>query len=430
MRFFVLAAGVALLAGQSAAQPTFSREVSRIMQAKCQICHRPDDIAPFSLMTYQDAAERLEAIQEAVGQRRMPPWKPVEGHGRFRDSYALSEEERNTILQWIDAGAPEGDPADMPEPPPQTGEWQHGEPDLVVQMPQLYEVPRRSDVYRCFVLPTGLEEDKWVTKVQVMPGNRQIVHHVILFLDSSGQAEELDARDEEPGYECFGGPGFEIAGASLSTLLDLMSSLGGWAPGMRANVMPEGVGLFLSRRARIVMQVHYFPGGRGGTDQTKVGLYFAQEQPQKRMLYVPVLNTTFELVPGEKNQEVNAEFTVPFLLDATAWQIVPHMHLLGRRIKVEVERQRETESLVYIDDWDFDWQSFYTFEEPVDLPAGARIKLACTFDNSSENPRNPSDPPKRVTWGEGTQDEMCIAFLGVTLKNQFLLGLLPMLAVH
>jgi hypothetical protein len=392
------------------------------MQAKCQICHRSGDIAPFALATYADASARAGAIKQAVSDRRMPPWKPVPGHGEFRDSYALTDDERATLIDWVEAGVPEGDPSELPEARPYTGEWHLGEPDHVVQMPAPYEVPRRHDTYRCFVIPTGLNVDRFVTAAQVIPGNRQIVHHVILFIDTTGQADKLDAQDAEPGYNCFGGPGIR----GVNALTDLMSGLGGWVPGARTQLLPEGVAMFLSERAKIVMQVHYHPAGRPGGDQTKVGLYFAKDAPERRLRYIPIVNFTFRIPPGDPNYDVRALLPMLPFTDAKLIQIVPHMHMLGKKIQVTAQRGGVERSLIYIDDWDFHWQGFYTYVEPVPITSGTTLRLTCTFDNSAENPRNPHNPPRTVTWGEGSEDEMCVAFLGVTFDNE---NLLPFLSI-
>jgi cytochrome c5 len=419
----------ALAAASSAtAQPTYSKEVSRVMQAKCQQCHRPGDIAPFALMTYDDASAWSDDIHRVLTDKIMPPWKPVPGHGDFKGSFGLSDDERQTILDWIAAGTPQGDPADIPDPVIQTGDWQLGDPDLLVQMPLSYNVPRRQDMYRCFVLPTGLDADKWVSAVQVVPGNRQIVHHVILFLDTTGQAQQLDGQDGDPGYTCFGGPGFDITKGidGLASLLDLTNGLGGWVPGSRIQPLPDGTALFLPKNAKIVMQVHYFPNGHPGPDQTKVGIYYAKTPVSKRMRYIPVVNTTFKIQPGEADKKVTSAFTVPFFLDAHAVQIAPHMHLLGQQIRVELQkRDQDPQDLIYIDNWDFNWQGFYNFTNPVAIPGGSTVKLTCDFNNTTDNPKNPNDPLRVVGWGEGTQDEMCLAFLGVTLDLENLTSVTP-----
>lgn len=415
--------GAAVLAlGAESAQFTWNGGIAALVQNKCERCHRPDDIAPFSLSSYDAVSEWAEDIRRVVEDRIMPPWKPVPGHGEFQDNFGLSDEERTNLLEFLKAGLPRGEEGAPPEPLPPAAEWELGDPDLVVGMEAPFDVPRAKDTYRCFVLPRTWNEDKFIDAVQIRPGDRRLVHHVILYLDSTGQAEKLDAADPEAGYECFGGPGIDVGEAGAQALLDLTSSLGGWVPGSRTQRLPEGVGLFLSKGARIVMQVHYYPAGRPGPDQTKIGLYFSRKPVERRLRYIPVVDTSFRIPPGAKAHEAGATLLIPPLLDAHAIQVVPHMHLLGRKISLEVDRPgNNDESLIRIDDWDFNWQNFYTFVKPVALPALSRVRLKCTFDNSEDNPRNPSNPLRTVKWGEGTEDEMCLGFLGVTFDRENLL---------
>lgn len=411
------------------AEVTYSREISRITRAKCQQCHRPNDIAPFALSTYEDAYTWALDIKRVINDKLMPPWKPVAGHGEFRGSYALTSEEREQFVQWVDNGAPRGDPAEAPPPIEEKGEWQLGPPDLVLEMPEPFTPTRGRDLYRCFVLPTGLDASKFVSAVDILPGNRQVVHHVILYVDNSGEAEKLDAKDEGPGYTCYGGPGLPTnSGAGLAALLAAGSGLGGWAPGVRAYQLPDGIGLFLDARARVVMQVHYYTNQRIDTeDRTKVGLYFSQKPIERRLVYLPLLpldsRSRFDLtIPaGESAYESKSSFTVPPFLDMKAVNIDPHMHLLGRQIRVDLEIGKETRPMVYIDNWEFNWQSVYTYLDPVPMPAFSTLRLTCTYDNTANNPRNPNTPIKTVTWGEGTEDEMCVALIGVTFDRENLL---------
>jgi hypothetical protein len=403
---------VLAMAGFAAAQPTYSKEVSRIMQEKCQLCHRPNDIAPFALSSFEDAETWAEDIKRVVSERIMPPWKPVDGHGEFQDAYGLTEEERRTIVDWVEAGAPQGDPADLPETKAPTGEWRLGEPDMVVQMAEPFSPPRGRDVYRCFVVTNPFDEPMYVSAVDVQPGNRRIVHHVILFIDEKGQSPALDAKEDGPGYTCFGGPGFDVS---------ISSMLGGWAPGTFPKHLKDGLAIQIPKGARLVMQVHYFPTVTA-EDVTRVGLYMARTGVKKLVRFIPVLNDRFRIPPGAENHVVTATFPIPPGLGAQVIQVFPHMHLLGRQIKVEITPLgRQAIPLIYIDNWDFNWQGFYNYKEPAPLPALSNIRISCTFDNSENNPRNPSNPLKEVRWGEGTEDEMCIAFLGVTFDNEDLL---------
>jgi len=390
--------------------PTFSDEVVRILQARCQTCHRPGEHAPFPLLTYRDAYERRDDIRDAVSGRVMPPWKAVPGFGDFREPRRLSEAERSTLVRWVEAGALEGDRAKLPAALVFPEGWKLGPPDHVLEMAETYTVPgRASDVYRCFVIPTTFGEDRWVTKVEYTPGDRKLVHHVLAYVDTTSAAEALDRADPGPGYTCFGGPGFLPAGG-----------LGGWAPGAPPRVMADGVGMLLPKGANVVVQMHYnnnAPESR--TDRTRIGLHFARTPIDKRQRSIAVLNRTFTIPAGARRHEVRASWTVPPGRDLHADTISPHMHLLGREMKVTATYPDGiVRPLIHIDDWDFNWQGSYTFAQPVPLPAGTRIDMLAVFDNSAENLRQPTRPPRPVGWGDGTTDEMAIVFLGVTADRE------------
>ncbi|QQS46957.1 MAG: c-type cytochrome [Acidobacteriota bacterium] len=385
--------------------PTFSKEVVRIFQKNCQTCHHPGDIAPFSMMTWQETRPWAKSIREQVLMRKMPPWKPVAGCGDFRDARVLSEEEIQTIVAWVDGGSPEGDPADLPAPLEFPDGWPLGTPDLVVVNDVAYSPPVQGDMYRCYSVPvTGLRGDRWVGALSVKPGNPRIVHHVIAYPDTTGVSAQLDAADPEPGYTCFGGPGFST---------DLM---GGWAPGSRGYFAPEGTGIPLRDNSRVVIQVHYHPTGEAETDLTQVGLYFSKTPVTKRLQVLPLVNTTFAIPPGAKDYDVTATYDVLPFLSAKIWALTPHMHLLGRRIKVDLTRPGENATcLINVDDWDFNWQGTYLYKQGIPVPGGSKIRLTATYDNSTDNPFNPNNPPKTVRWGEETTDEMALAFVGFTL---------------
>lgn len=409
-------------------QATYSHDVARIFQSKCEICHRPNDIAPFSLQGYEQASRFAEDIKRVVSERIMPPWKPVDGHGSFKDGFGLTQEERDMIVRWVDDGAVKGEDADLPEPLPERGEWSLGEPDLVLGMTEEYTPPRGKDMYRCFVLPTDFERRRFVSAADVLPGDRSIVHHVILFLDTSGKAEELDAAEEGPGYTCFGGPGTVVAaGSAISSILANGMALGGWAPGARARLLPEKIGMELPAKARVVMQVHYYARSRTAADKTRVGLYFTKGDVERRLIYVPLVpldvfgRVALTIPAGAEAHEARGVLPVIAPLQHKIITIFPHMHLLGRKIEVEATIRGEDVPLIKIDDWDFNWQGQYTFTEPIEVPGFSLLKVKCTYNNSESNPRNPNNPVKTVTWGEGTEDEMCLAFLGVTFDNENLL---------
>jgi hypothetical protein len=407
-----LAAAVTLFAISGTApageSPTFSDEVAPILQARCQACHRPGEHAPFSLLTYRDAFPRRDKIRDAVRARVMPPWKPVPGFGELAGPGRLSDADVATLVRWVEAGAPEGDPAKLPPARVFPEGWRLGPPDHVLEMAEPYTVAARAhDVYRCFLIPTNFPEDRWVTKVEYAPGDRKLVHHILSYLDTGSSAEALDRADPGPGYTCFGGPGFVPAGG-----------LSGWAPGAPPRVTEDGVGILLPKGATVVLQMHYNNGAVGSrTDRTRVALHFARGPIDKRQRSIAVFNRTFTIPAGERRHEVRGSWTAR--VDMHADMISPHMHLLGREMKVTATYPDGTvRPLIHIDDWDFHWQGSYPFKQPVPLPAGTRVDMVAVFDNSAENRRQPSQPPRAVSWGEGTADEMAIVFVGVTLDAE------------
>lgn len=399
--------------------PTYAAEVSRIVQAKCHICHRDGDIAPFSLNDYQDAVTWSKDIQAAVSNGIMPPWKPVPGYGEFRDSYALTDGEKQILLDWIANGMPFGNPRDLPPHVKDAGPWPLGTPDITLEVPKPFTPKGGVDVYRCFVLPdSGVTENTWLRAIDTRPGNRQIVHHVLIFQDTTGTAAKMDGQDGSPGYDCFGGPGIPIDYTNIYSALDELGSVAGWAPGTRTHFLPDGIGILLRPTARVVIQEHYYPRATTGPDQTSVGLYLANTTIQKRLYQIPVVNTTFTIPPNTV-QNVAAIFPpVPLPLSAQAIEIFPHMHLLGTHILADLyDQNNNITHLIYEDNWQFQWQGEYTFERPVTIPAYSHVKVTCTFDNTVNNPNNPNNPIVAVSWGERTTDEMCLAFVGVTLDN-------------
>ena len=387
--------------------PTFSNEVVRIFQQHCQTCHREGDIAPFPLMTYADAKPRAALIRFMTETRQMPPWKPADGCGDFRGERRLSDAEIETLSAWVTAGAPEGDPAQLPPPRQFPSGWTLGEPDLILSSAEAYTPPPDTDTYRCFTIPTNLVADKFVSAVDTHPGDRTTVHHVLTFIDTTGESLALDEAEPGPGYTCFGGPGFPTTG-----------TLGGWAPGSPPLEMPENVAFTLPAASRVVLQVHYHPHhGESKPDQTQFGVYFSNAASPKEMRIVPLINDTFTIPPNDARYRVDAALPIPVPFPLKLWLIAPHMHLLGREMTVEMKLpDGSTECLIHIGDWDFNWQGAYRYTTPVDVPAGARLSLTAYYDNSSANPRNPNDPPQAVSWGEATTDEMCLAFLGVTVE--------------
>jgi len=402
--------------------PTFSNEIVRIFADHCQSCHHPGDIAPFSLMSYADAAPHALDIKLMTKTHQMPPWKPVDGCGEFLEPRTLSQNEIDLIGQWVENGAPEGNRADLPPPRVFDSDWTLGQPDAVFSNPEPFTPAPEGDIYRCFTIPTHLAGDKYVSAVDVHPGDRNTVHHVIAFIDSTGESQKLDDDDPGPGYTCFGDAGFTPSDASAATL-------GGWAPGSRPLVLPDGVAYKLPANSRVVLQVHYHPHGAAPLpDKTEIAVYYAKTPPTKLLRIVPLINTSFTIPPGSENYRVTAGLApppyenTPLPVPVHVVLVAPHMHLLGRKMNVTATLPGgNAECLININDWDFNWQGQYRYAQPIALPTGTKLSVEAFYDNSPNNLRNPNDPPKPVSWGEKTTDEMCIAFLGVTLDSENLI---------
>jgi mono/diheme cytochrome c family protein/peroxiredoxin len=393
---------------KTAARPTYAKDVAPILQKNCQECHRPGQVGPFSLETFDQARKRAADIVAVVENRSMPPWKAAPHVGvKFKDARSLSEDEIATLVAWSEADAPEGNPADLPSLPKFPDDWQLGTPDLVVDIGADFTVPAGGDdIYRCFVVPTHLDKDQYVAAVEYRPGNRSVVHHMLAYVDISGKARERDQAEPGPGYTCFGGPGEPIHGG-----------LGGWAPGNLPSFLPDGIGRSLPKQSDVIVQVHYHPRGKPETDRSKIGLYFSKKPVKQVMHWGFAVNPGLELPPGESNIEVKAAWQVP--VDVTAHAVTPHMHLLGRDMLMSVKfPDGHVQDLIKIPDWDFNWQYTYHFEQPLDIPKGSVVYLVAHYDNSDSNPRNPHKPPVLVKWGEATTDEMCIGFIGLTKKGQ------------
>ncbi len=387
-----------------AAEPTFTKDVAPILYKNCSECHRPGAIGPFSLLTYKDAAKRADFIKDITADRRMPPWKPDAGFGDFRDVRRLSDVDLQTIARWADAGAPEGDAKDLPAPPKFVDGWQLGKPDLVLKMPNEFKVPAGGrDIYRNFVIPIPLDHDQTVAAVEFHPGNKRMVHHALFFLDALGLAKKKDGVDGQPGYATFGGIGILPSGG-----------LGGWAPGAVPRRFPDGTGMYLAKGSDLVMQIHYHPDGKDESDSSStVGIYFTTKPAKRIVAGIAIRSRKINIPPDEKHHVVIAE-TEPLPCDVHALAIFPHMHNLGREMKVIAEKpDGTTVPMVWIRDWDFNWQGSYQYVDAVALPKGTVLKLEAVYDNSADNPKNPSSPPQRVHWGEQTTDEMCLCGVSV-----------------
>ena len=398
------------------APPTYARDVAPVLRKNCQECHRKGQVGPFELVTYEQARKRADDLATVVEDRSMPPWKPTPGVGpKLKHDRSLSAADVATLTAWAAAGAPEGDVADLPPAAVFADDWALGTPDLVVEPAADFAIPAQGpDIYRCFVVPTNLPKDMYLSAIEYRPGNRRVVHHMLAFVDASGEGRKRDLADPGLGYQCFSGPGVEVHG-----------DLGGWAPGNEPSQLPDGVGRSLPKGADVIIQLHYHPVGKAETDRSRIGLHFARK-PIRQVLHWGIAappqgpkaeRPTLDLPAGNPNIAVKGRWRVP--VDLTAHAVTPHMHLLGRDMTLTVAYpDGRVQDLLQIGDWDFAWQNTYYFEHPLELPKGSVVSLVAHFDNSAGNPRNPHSPPQPVSWGEATTDEMCIGFIAVTKKGQ------------
>ncbi|WP_406701215.1 hypothetical protein V5E97_25685 [Singulisphaera sp. Ch08] len=387
--------------------PTYTKDVAPIIQKKCQNCHRRHQVGPFALETYEQARKRAADIASVVSDRLMPPWKPARGVGpTLKHDQSLSHEEIATLEAWAAAGAPQGDPKHLP-PPAQFAEgWKLGPPDLILEPAEDFKIRASCpDTYRCFVLPTNLAKDTYISAIDFRPGNTKVVHHINAFLDSSGEGRSKDKAEPRPGYTSFAGPGIAV-----------YEDLSFWAGGHEPSHFPPGVGQLLPRQSDVILQVHYHATGKSEVDRTRVGIYFSRGPVKQALHWTTVSNSKFQLPVGAANFEVKANWYVPIELEILA--VSPHMHLLGRDMRMSVTLPNGTkQDLIHIPVWDPSWQSAYFFQKPITLPGGAVVNVTAHFDNSDHS-RNPNQPPKRVAWGYGADDEMCEGFIAVVKKGQ------------
>lgn len=392
--------------GDENGKVTYARDIAPIVQTRCLNCHRDGQAAPFPLSDYDQTAKRAKQIVRVTQDRIMPPWIPSPGHLKFVAERWLTDQELELFQTWAEMGRAKGDDADLPPAPKFAEGWRLGQPDLIVKMAEPFTVPADGpDLLQNFVIPIELAEDKLIAAVEFHPGNKRVAHHSVLFLDASGAARKLDAATPEPGYANFGGPGFLPSGA-----------LGGWSVGNTPRPLPNGMGRYLKKGSDLVVQMHYHPTGKQETDQSEIGLYFVKkpiaeslQEPAKLVGSIWLANYEMDIAAGAKDYRRSTSYTLP--KEVLMVGVVPHMRLLGKAMKVTATLPDDTSmTLIDIKNWNYNWQDEYYYERPFKLPAGTRLDVEAVFDNSDSNPSNPSSPPKRVTWGDGTTDEMLFCF--------------------
>lgn len=405
IRVFASAMLVALLMvlgsskGSSSSGPdsvTFTKDVAPIFYQNCAYCHRPGEIAPMSLINYKDARPWAKSIREKVLDGTMPPWHADPHYGSFKNDRRLSKHDVDTILAWVDGGAKEGNPKDLPSVPQFTEGWQIGKPDIVLSMGREYNVPAEGVVnYQYMLVPTGFTEDRWIQAAEVRPGNRAVVHHVIVFVVGP---EALKQR------------------AALFSREGGLEGLVGTAPGEEPMILPDGVGRLVKAGSTLVFQMHYTPNGTAQKDRTSVGIIFSRKPIEKAASGGAAMNRWFVIPPGDDNYSVKSVYA--FKEDSHIMNLMPHMHLRGKDFEYRLIYPDGTSKVILsVPRYSFNWQTRYEFKEPVAAPRGSRLECVAHFDNSNKNKWNP-DPAKTVRWGPQTWEEMMIGFVGFTVDGQ------------
>ena len=394
------------------AKPTFTEDIAPIIYNNCTECHRAGQAAPFTLKSYNDVKKRARLITKVTEDHYMPPWHPVEGHGKFVDERRLTTDELATLKNWHKTGMAEGPADKLPEPPKFASDWLLGKPDLIVKMPKAYTMRADgSDIYRSFCIPMDLKEDKWVAGFEVRPSARAVLHHVIIRIDQSGEARKADGAKGTPGFSGMRGIGRSSRrGGSNDVFSGSLGGLGGWAVGGTPRILPLGLARKLPAGADLVLNSHFHPSGKEEEEQTTIGLYFTDKKPDRTLIgfqVPPIFGSIsgLDIPAGESNYELKSKFTTPVDIDLIG--VGAHMHYIGHTAKAHATLPDSTiKPLFYIDDWDFNWQGRYVYDEPIRLPAGTTVEGTVSFDNSAANPHNQFNPPRRVRWGLESTDEM------------------------
>lgn len=406
MHKLVAIAAVLLLPIIASSQVTYAEHIAPIIYDHCTTCHRQGEIGPFELTSYEDVRDRALMIKAVTTSKYMPPWKPDPSFSHLQEENYLSDDEISLIAEWVDGDRPYGNAADEPPLPAFPEGSLLGEPDLVLEFVETHlHLGNNQDEYRYFVLPTGLTEDKVVKAIEMRPGNSKIVHHALFFEDTEGRAASFDALTPEYGF-------VGVSGFDTDQVL-AYDNFPGYVPGTKPIFYPEGIGQQLTAGSDLVTQVHYAPWPTDEEDRSSVNIFFADEDEEITRLVDDRVMLPYDLDGGfasfflPPNQIKTFHGSVTMTEDRSLIAVSPHMHFLGRNWEVWLETpEGERVDLVKIPDWDFNWQGYYYFPRYIVAKAGSVVHATATYDNTADNPTNPSNPPKFVSWGEGTTDEM------------------------
>jgi len=363
---------------------TFAKDIAPIFNKNCVGCHRAGEIAPMSLLTYKEVRPWAKSIKEKVATGVMPPWHADPHYGTFENDRRLSQKDIDTILAWVDQGAKEGNPKDLPPIPHFTDGWNIGKPDVIFYLPEEFNVPATGEVpYKYFKVPTNFKQDMYIQASEIRPGDRGVVHHIIVFSQSAKEPQRL---------------------------------IVGYAPGEQPAVIGKGLARRIPAGSDLLFQVHYTPNGKETKDKSYVGFVFSKEPPKAEMLTRPIMNARFAIPAGDPNYRVESTYT--FTEDSHVYSLMPHMHVRGKDFEFRaVFPDGTSKVLLSVPKYDFAWQTYYVLKEPLAAPKGTRIDCLAHFDNSEKNKFNP-DPGKEVRWGDQTWEEMMIGWMSYTVDGQ------------
>jgi peroxiredoxin len=367
---------------------TYAKDIAPIVQKHCQECHRPGQVGPFSLITYEQAKRWSATIAEVVRDGRMPPWNADPKHGEFANDIRLPEAERKLLLTWIEQGCPQGNDQDLPPARVFPNGWRMGKPDLVLTMKEKFTIPavapKGGIEYQHFLLPTNFTEDVWVQAVEARPDARAVIHHMLANIGDKPAAAERATGDRD--------------------------MLAAYVPGSKPSILPQGLAKRIPKGAKLVLEMHYTANGTEHVDQSSIALMFAKEPPKHELRARFVANDKFAIPARAGNHRVTADTT--FTNEALLLSLSPHMHLRGKSFQVHANYPNgRSEILLSVPRYDFNWQHSYAFKKPIHVPAGTRIECVGQFDNSSANPNNP-DPLQIVRWGDQSWEEMMLGVVG------------------
>jgi hypothetical protein len=416
----MLRAGLLILSAVAAAfaatpqDVTFHKDIEPILQARCQTCHRPGEAAPMSLLTYQEARPWAKAMRQAVLTRKMPPWFADGAHGNFSNDRRLPQTEIDRLVAWADGGAKEGDPKDAPASRTFTDGWVMGKPDAVIELPMNFPVPASGTVeYTYFVVPTGFTEDKWVENVEVRAGNSQVVHHVVVEARPPGVQYLSEAKYGEPFVPQHKTRTHKPDTGEGALEVDTIEVVGVYVPGGVPYYLKAGQARLIRAGSDLIFQMHYTTNGKAATDRSRVGFQFAKEPPKERVVNTLVTNRNLYIPAGAPDQRVLAKVTLQ--ADSTLLAMFPHMHVRGKAFEYRATYpDGESETLLSVPKYDFNWQLTYYLQQPRVLPKGTILECLARYDNSLNNAYNP-DPGKDIYWGDQTWDEMLAGFVDLSM---------------